>query len=225
MANRAPFEFGEWYHCFSRGVDKRDVFENEYDAERFLMILYSANGTESVGLYNIEKPELKKVFETDRGKPIVAIGGYCLMPNHYHLLLKEVVDGGISSFMRKVGIAYTLYFNAKNERVGNLFVRPFRSRHIGTDRYFQRVLQYIHSNPAELYEPGWKSGNVRDIRALEKKIREYPYSSLKNYTEKRITNPILARDGFDIADQPTLRRMLEDARTYYGEVSRDGFER
>ena len=77
MANRAPFEFGEWYHCFSRGVDKRDVFENEYDAERFLMILYSANGTESVGLYNIEKPELKKVFETDRGKPIVAIGGYC----------------------------------------------------------------------------------------------------------------------------------------------------
>ena len=147
------------------------------------------------------------------------------MPNHYHLLLKEVVDGGISSFMRKVGIAYTLYFNAKNERMGNLFVRPFRSRHIGTDRYFQRVLQYIHSNPAELYEPGWKSGNVRDIRALEKKIQEYPYSSLKNYAEKRITNPILARDGFDIADQPTLRRMLEDARTYYGEVSRDGFER
>ena len=87
MARRMSFSIDEWYHCFNRGVEKRNVFENEVDANRFLMTLYLANGTEPVSLYNELKPELKKAFATERGKPIVAIGAYCLMPNHFHLLI------------------------------------------------------------------------------------------------------------------------------------------
>ena len=218
MANQRSFASGEWYHCFNRGIDKRSVFEDEYDAQRFLMLLYLANGTEPINLFSERKPELKKTFETDRGGPIVAIGAYCLMPNHFHLLVKELDGNGITTFMRKLGTAYTMYFNNKNERVGNLFLKPFRSRHIGTARYFQRVLQYIHCHPAELYEAGWKSGRVRNMRLLERKLVEYAYSSLLSFTKKDKVSPILTRDVFEIADHPSISRMLAEARAYYADI-------
>ena len=225
MTNRDVFAQGEWYHCFNRGVEKRDVFENEYDANRFLMLLYLSNGTKPVHLFNARKPELRKALQEDCGKRIVSIGAYCLMPNHYHLLLKEITEGGITAFMRKLGTAYAMYFNANNERVGNLFLKPFRSRHVKDDRYFQRVLQYIHCNPAELYEPGWKSGKVRNMDTLQKKLVAYPYSSLAGHVAHEPKNPILSADGFEIANQLPLRRMLDESRAYYAEVMEERFER
>lgn len=225
MANRQPFALGEWYHCYSRGIDKRNVFENEIDANRFLMILYLANGKEKIQLYNARKPRPNMIFQEERGTPIVSIGAYCLMTNHFHLLLKEVVEGGITSFMRKVGTAYTMYFNAKNERVGNLFTKPFRSRHVGTDRYFQRVVHYIHCNPAEIFEPGWRSGKVAHMRQLEKKLTDYPYSSLKGHLDNGHTDPILSRDVFEVADRSSLSRMLEESRAYYVDIATEAFER
>ena len=219
MANREPFGVGEWYHCYNRGVEKRKTFEDERDANRFLMLLYLANTTKPVHLFDTHKPKLTKAFETDRGRPIVAVGAYCLMPNHFHLLLKEVNEGGITKFMSKIGTAYTMYFNARNKRVGNLFMKPFRSRHIGDDRYFQHVLEYIHCNPAELYEPGWKAGKVRNARSLEGKLISYPYSSFGSYTGNKAANPILSSDGFEVADQQPVSRMLEDARAYYAQIA------
>jgi REP element-mobilizing transposase RayT len=219
MARRHVFSIDEWYHCFNRGVDKRTVFESEDDANRFLMTLYLANGTEPVQLFITDKPTLEKTFKGERGKPIVSIGAYCLMKNHFHLLIKEISEGGISTFMRKTGIAYTMYFNAKNKRVGNLFVRPFRSRHVSDDRYFQRVLQYIHCNPAKLYEPSWKQGRIKNIRALEKKLADYQYSSLRSYVKRETKDPILSIDGFKIADHIPLPQMLTEAQAYYEEVS------
>lgn len=224
MARRQPFEFEEWYHCFNRGIDKRNVFESEMDANRFLMALFLANGTIPIGLYGIRKPKLASVLGDERGRPIVAVGAYCLMPNHFHLLLKEIEEDGITKFMQKLSTAYTMYFNAKNERVGNLFLKPFRSRHVSNDRYFQKVLQYIHCNPAELYEPGWKSGKVRNIRALERKLLEYPYSSLKSYVQRSRTDPILSSEGFEIAAHPTVSKMLGEARAYYAELSEADFD-
>jgi len=224
MARKMSFSIDEWYHCFNRGVEKRNVYENEFDANRFLMTLYLANGTKPIGLYNERKPELIKTFSAERGKPIVAIGAYCLMPNHFHLLIKEIFEGGISAFMQKVGTAYTMYFNTKHARVGNLFMKPFRARHVGDDRYFQHVLQYIHCNPTELYEPGWKSGKVKNMKLLQEKLIEYPYSSLRSYETKE-NNPILSRDGFEIADQLPLSRMLKEAREYYAEIAPENLER
>ena len=224
MTLRTPFSVDEWYHCFNRGVEKRKVFEGELDANRFLMTLYLANGTEPMTLFNERTPELSKTLTEDRGKPVVAIGAYCLMPNHFHLLLKEIKAGGITTFMQKLGTAYTMYFNAKYERVGNLFMRPFRARHVGDDRYFQHVLEYIHCNPAELYEPGWKAGKVNDMHLLARRLIEYPYSSLRNY-EKSEENPILSKDGFKIADQLPLTKMLDEARIYYAALSSGNFER
>ncbi len=224
MARRLHFSFGEWYHCFNRGVDKRDIFENEGDANRFLMLLYLANSEESVDLYDINKPSLENILSRDRGAPIVSIGAYCLMQNHYHILVKEIAEGGITSFMRRIGTAYTMYFNAKYERVGHLFTGPFRSRHIENDRYFQKVLQYIHCNPAELYETGWKVGRIGSIFKLEEQLLNYPYSSFGTFMKKD-ANQILSKDVFDIANQMPSRRMLEEARNYYSDLAKERFER
>ena len=225
MARRMHFEIEEWYHCFNRGVDKRDVFENENDANRFLMLLYLANSNMSVDFFNIKRPRLGDIIQEERGNPIVAIGAYCLMPNHYHLLLKEIVEGGITSFMRKIGTAYTMYFNARNDRVGHLFTGPFRSRHVTGALYFQKMIQYIHCNPAELYEPTWKSGVVRNILQLEKKLIKYPYSSLESFARHETKNSIISPDVFSVADRRSVGRMLTDAREYYADLAKDSFER
>lgn len=225
MATKNSFAIDEWYHCFNRGVDKRAIFDNENDANRFLMLLYLCNGSQPVYLYNTHKPDLSKAFQEDRGKPLVAIGAFCLMPNHYHLLVKEISGGGVTSFMRKLGTAYTMYFNMKYERVGHLFCGKFRSRHVANDPYFQKVLQYIHCKPAELYEVGWKSGKVRSLQSLEKKLVEYPYSSLGSYAQNHSRSPVLSPDGFEIAHSLPPSRMLEEARAYYADVSKERFER
>lgn len=225
MASRNSIAIGEWYHCYNRGVDKRPIFGSEDDANRFLMHLYLCNGERAVALYNEAKPSVAQSFMENRGAPISAIGAFCLMPNHYHLLIKETDEGGITSFMRKLGTAYTMYFNAKYERVGHLFSGQFRSRHVVSDRYFQRVLEYIHLNPAELSESGWKSGKIRNMRQLEKKLLAYPYSSLSSYADRKRASPILSHEGFEIARYRPIARSLEEARLYYAETVRERFER
>ena len=189
------------------------------------MLLYLCNGTEPVYLYNARKPNLIKTFQENRGRPLAAIGAFCLMPNHYHLLIKEVIEGGITSFMRKLGTAYTMYFNMKYERVGHLFCGQFRSRHVMNDRYLQRLFHYIHCNPAELYEADWKLGKVRNMSSLEKKLVEYPYSSLGSYAQRQSASPVLSSEGFEVAQTSSVSRMLEEARAYYAEISKDKFER
>lgn len=221
MAIQRSFALDEWYYCFNRGIDKRAVFDNEQDAQRFLMLLYLANGTKPIGLHGRQRPNLRGAFDTDRGRAIVALGAYCLMPNHFHILIKEITENGITTFMRKIGTAYTMYFNKKNERVGNLFLKPFRSRHVGTDRYFQRVLQYIHCNPTELYEPDWKQGKIRYMRSLERKLIEYPYSSLPGFVQRGQKGPILSQDVFDIANHPSVSTMLSESQKYYAEIADD----
>ena len=218
---RVPFQIDEWYHCYNRGIDKRTVFESEDDAERFLQLLYLANSPEEVRLCDLSS-STDKILERPRARTLVSVGAYCLMPNHYHLLLKEIADGGISRFMQKLGTAYAMYFNLKHERAGNLFMKPFRSKHVGEDRYFQRVVNYIHCNAAELFEPGWKKGVVRDFNRFERNMRSYKYSSFQDYSgERRKLSAILSEDGFDTYVKGPPRKMLRDAHAYYADIASD----
>src|SRR3989338_8093959 len=152
------FAVEEWYHCYSRGIDKRTVFKDASGYKRFVELLFLANSRKTLHRSDITHTDHRALFSLDRDEPLVSIGAYALMPNHFHLLIKETREAGISSFMRKLGTAYTMYFNIKYERSGGLFTRPFRARHIADDRYFQHVVSYIHLNPAELFERGWKEG-------------------------------------------------------------------
>jgi putative transposase len=223
MAQRpVPFQVDEWFHCYNRGIEKRVVFESEDDSERFLQILYLTNSTGTMHRSNLSERTTSEIVSLERSNPLVSIGAYCLMPNHFHLLLKEIVGGGITRFMQKLGTAYTMYFNKKNDRTGNLFMKPFRSRHVGEDRYFQHVVNYIHCNPAERFAPGWKKGVVRDMDRLEKSLRGYRYCSFPDFAgEKRDTSAILSPDAFDVYRNSAPRKMLEDARAYYADVATD----
>ncbi len=142
------------------------------------------------------------------------------MPDHFHLVLKEISEGGITAFMRKIGTAYTLYFNARHGRVGNLFLKPFRSIHVSTDRYFQHLINYVHCNPAVLYEPEWKTGHAVDPHFLGEHIAAYPYSSLGAYADTHTpTRTILDAEVFSIARTIPIQKMLQEARQYYIEHS------
>lgn len=183
--NRESFAPDEWYHCYTRGVDKRQTFFDIADYQRFHELLYLCNTKESVHRSNLSKKV--NIFEKELSSPLVEVGAYCLMPNHFHLLLKEIDGTGISTFMRKLGTGYAMYFNKRYERVGNLFVKPFRSKHVIDDDYAKQVSAYIHLNPLDLYEPKWRDATTHlDKAAAENFLENYYYSSYIEYaTQKR----------------------------------------
>src|SRR3989344_2464285 len=192
MQRKTKFVIGEFYHIYNRGVEKRIIFPNISDYKRFLALLYLANSNEIIQFRNdFSRTFLEKIFEKDRGEPLVAIGAYCLMPNHFHLLLTPLVEGGISKFMLKLQTGYSMYFNKKNDRVGGLFQGVFKSQHIDKNEYLMYIYAYIHLNPTKLKNSEWKTQPKSFLNKLKKFIAEYPYSSLQEYLSGnyRILNP------------------------------------
>ncbi len=134
------FSFGEHYHCYNRGVDKRTIFEDQQDYIYFLKLLRHFNTTEVVG--NLRLLKNKKQID-----PPVTILSYCLLPNHYHLVLRCNKDQeGFSKYMQRVGGGYTMYFNQKNKRSGALFQGVFKAKHIDSDQGLRQILAYVHHN-------------------------------------------------------------------------------
>ncbi len=220
MARKMQFGIDEWYHCYNRGVDKRVTFEEEADYIRFVELLYLVNDTAPLSRKDIGTHSAEEIFTRERKETLVAIGAYALMPNHYHLLIKEIRDGGLSTFMQKLGTAYTMYFNQKYRRVGSLFVGPFRVQHVENDRYFQYIIHYIHLNPAELFETGWKKGKVKNAATLIAKLTSYPYSSLLEHNKfHRPANSIIDSQVFTIAQPLTIAEVIQEAKLYYEESS------
>ncbi len=228
MARDLVFAPDEWYHCYSRGVDKRKIFMDKQDYERFLMLLYVCNSAVPIHISTIDQnriqgPALNTVLEHDRGEPLVELGVYALMPNHYHLLLREQIEGGIPAFMHRLGTGFTMYFNRKHERTGALFSSRFKARAIHTDEYFRRVVNYIHGNPAELYTPTWKQGLIRNPNELHRQLRAYPYSSFIDYEEERPLSVLLSKDAvLDMLEEPlTFEGLLADQRELHAEEELD----
>lgn len=190
---RVIFSEGEFYHLYNRGVDKRVVFTSPEEYRRFLVYLYLLNTEELVRPADvIDAHSEEAIFNLPRGEPLVAIGAFCLMPNHLHLLATPLAEGGISKFMQRVQTAYTMYFNVKHDRSGALFQGTFKAEHAGKDPYLKYLYSYIHLNPATLTDPKWKEKRFKkDLNALGKNVRSYPYSSLQEYMTSvhRITNP------------------------------------
>lgn len=218
---RDEFAIGEWYHCYSRGVDKRTVFESASDFDRFQETLFISNDTEPSKRSNFQHLDHAQIFALERGEPLVSIGAYSQMPNHFHILMQEIIEGGISRFMHKVGTSYTMYFNIKNKRTGNLFTKPFRSKRITDDRYFRRVAQYIHLNAAERFDRSFKKGMSLDHDVLENRIRKYRYASYQEYCDvDRTENVILDPSAVKLirTSMPPIRALLDEAREYYNSL-------
>lgn len=217
---QTTFAINEWYHCYTRTIEKRAAFETREDCERFQQTLFLCNTERPLRRDDLPAMTHADVFALSRGEPLVAVGSYCLMPTHFHLLLHEIREGGISRFMQKVGTAFTMYFNIRRQRVGGLFIKPFRAKHIDDDAYLQRAVQYIHLNPAEMFESQWKHGNVNDMEKLEASLRAYRFSSWVDYEKtSRPEGAILDQKLLtSFGSMKPLRETLDEAHAYYQEL-------
>ncbi len=183
---------GEWYHCYNRGVEKRSTFLDAADYRRFLWLAYTCNSSERFENLTHRHQPLEEVIESGkREEPqLVSIGAYCLMPNHFHILLRQEEENGIARFMQKVLTGYTMYFNKRRERTGPLFAGVFKSRHVDNDRYLQWVTSYIHFNPSKI---------VTSMR----EVKEFKYSSYRDFLtpESRPERHILSPEIFELVNQ------------------------
>lgn len=175
------FSVEEFYHLYSRGVDKRLIFLDDNDRKRFMRLLFLCNGIKPVMYRETKKLSLADI---DTGSKLVAIGAYCLMPNHFHLLIKETTDGGIVKFMGKLLTAYSSYFNKKYKRTGALFGSEFKSTHLDTDKYLKYIYSYIHLNPLKIFNSNWRNERI-NISRTESFLNKYGYSSYHDYLSEK----------------------------------------
>lgn len=198
MLREMNFSTGEYYHIYNRGTDKRIIFMEPHDYKRFDALLYVCNSTESV---NISKHfrqgrSFTELFDIDRGEQLVDIIAYCLIPNHFHILIRERSEGGIQKFMMKLSTGYSMYFNKKNKRTGALFESRFKAKYIDSDEYLKYLIAYIHLNPIKMIDPEWKKNGIQDLLVAQDYLKNYEYSSYLEYQGvTRLESKILNREA------------------------------
>lgn len=170
-----PFITDQVYHVYNRGINKQPVFVNKRDYDRALESLRYYrfhNQNLSLSKYLLLQKSKRNNFLTNSRKKLqtVVVFAYCFMPNHFHLLVKQLVDGGISKFIGQFQNSYTRYFNIRHDRDGSLFLDQFKAVRIEDDEQLLHVSRYIHLNPYTGYV-------VKNINNLV----SYPYNSLKDY--------------------------------------------
>lgn len=168
MAN-PPFVNNSFYHIYNRGVEKRNIFMDKWDHMRYLETLDFYRKSPAPMKLSDFRRGMVKLKKIENQTDLIKIYCYCLMPNHFHLLVQQLADGGISEFLRKVADSYTRYFNTKHDRVGSLFQGVFKAKLIEKDKFLLQVSKYIHRNSFTLDE--WEG-------------RVYPYSSYSYYLSR-----------------------------------------
>jgi putative transposase len=179
---KVQFVNQNFYHIYNRGVEKRDIFLDQNDYIRFIHNLYEFND-----IY--PAPEYKRSTNVGSGtshinrkrERLIDVVCFSLMPNHFHLLLKQIKENGITIFMRKLGTGYSNAFNLKNDRVGPLFQGTFKATHVNNDVHFTHISRYIHLNPLELREPRWKEAGIKDWSLADKFLSSYRWSSYLDF--------------------------------------------
>jgi putative transposase len=201
MLRKDPFITGQYYHLYNRGIDKRIIFKLKGDYERFMILLYLSNSNQSFRLDDIlnkQNKTFEEVLKINKDEPLVSIGAWCLMTNHFHILVRQEVDGGITKFMKKLGTGYSMFFNIKYQRKGSLFGGLFKSKLIGNDdNYTRQLFAYIHLNPLEIEFPKWEEDVNKSSLEMKNFLNSYRYSSYKDYIgEDRVESNLLRKDNF-----------------------------
>src|SRR3989344_1975540 len=191
----------ELYHALNRGVEKRILFLDNMDRARFVHDLYEFNDTAPAGnAYRRFSPmmEIRSPSFTTPRELIVDVHGWCLMGNHYHLLLSERVESGISLFLRKLNVGYAMYFNEKYKRSGTLFQGRTKKIRITSDAYFLHILHYIHLNPLDFLKEAksWRQMRVGSHAAALKHLQNYRWSSYADYCGKKNFPSIISKQLF-----------------------------
>ncbi|MEK7520600.1 MAG: transposase [Patescibacteria group bacterium] len=185
----------EIYHVLDRGVDKRKIFLDKEDYFRFIHDLFEFNDKENADLASyvfnkqysdVRRPNIE-IGRTDRKprKLLVKIHAFCLMSNHYHLLLTPAVENGIALFMKKINGGYVKYFNEKYERKGTLFEGKYKRIIIKNEAHFIHLPYYIHLNPLDLAAPEWRERKIKNYKKAINFLESYRWSSYLDYIGKK----------------------------------------
>jgi putative transposase len=204
-----PFFNNGYYHLYNRGVDKRKIFLHYNHYKRFIrtmsLILKTGSATERL-----------KSNQSLALKSKVSILAYCLMPNHYHFLVKQTDDFGITQFMHQLNTSYTKFINLNTKRTGRLFEYTFKAKLIETDETLLHVSRYIHLNPLlgkivddlDLYP--WSSyfiyTGLRNNVFLntEEILSHYKTSSYKDFVLNHFEYSLMLKDAESNKDEDTL---------------------
>lgn len=179
----------EIYHIVTRGVGDSVIFKDRDDYYRGIFSLYEFNTTEPIEIREQRKKRqiIKASGEqfSDTRRYLVEILAFWFMPNHIHLLLRQIKNKGITQFMRKFGAGYATYFNKKYNRKGHLFQGRFRAIHIKTNEQLKNVFVYIHTQGISLIEPKWKEKGIENPKKVNKFLENFKWSSYPDYIGKK----------------------------------------
>ena len=215
MSNKRKdiLSIGEYYHVFNKSIAGFALFNNLKDLSRALNILsfYKYSQTMRYSFYqrlNIED-KLEYLKNIHKKNPCVDIIAYAFMPNHYHLILKQLTENGIKTYISNFQNSYAKFYNIKYDRLGTVFLSPFKAKHISTDNELLHISRYIHLNPVTAYIiefPGLKS---------------YPNNSFKEYLSKSKsdlinTNIVLNLSG----SRERYQQFVKDRVNYQRELKR-----
>ena len=202
-----PHSLDSFVHVTKRGTRGLPIVRDDADKRRFVRLLYYANDqhrdyfweASTFGLGEFGRPVNWPVQE-----PLVKILAWSLMPNHFHLVLRELIEGGISKFMQQLCGSMSMHFNKKYDESGSIFQSSYKGRTANTrgDDYLRLLAVYVMvKNPFELYPGGLKKA-IKNFDAAYAWASEYPFCSLGDYTQKR-DSFIVSKDIFgEIFDSP-----------------------
>ena len=206
---KEPYGIGSFVHVIQRGTRGASIVRDDEDKERFLLMLAHFNDEYQPDNWfrDISNPDLSQFERPDewpKQKKLVRIIAFCLLTNHFHLLLEEIQDGGTSKFMQRLGTGMSYRYNLKYKERGSIFQGSFRSRTIDNDTYLQYVIAYIQlKNSLDMYEGKIKSEN--DFERAYAWACTYTYSSLADHSGT-IQRPIIEKDFLMGLFSPTAFR-------------------
>lgn len=181
---------GEIFHVLNRGVDNREIFLDKKDYFRFIHNLFEFNDPSPVFnlsyyLNRLQSIDFVNQYIEKPRKLIVEILAFCLMPNHFHLLLRQRKEGGLTKFMRKIGVGYVNYFNQKYKRSGTLFQGRYKLVLVNSESHFVHLPYYIHFNPLDLTMPEWRKGEIQNYQKAVEILNSFRWSSHLDYIGKK----------------------------------------
>jgi len=190
---------GDAYHIINRGVEKRKIFLDKEDFFRFRDNLYDFNTTALSPMSHSDRQKFNSAIRNRKpGDELVEILCVCLMPNHFHILVSEKIDGGAGLFLKKVLSGYTQFFNLKYKRKGVLFQGKTKKILVKKEGHFMLLPYYILSNPINLIEPKWKKQGLKNKKGVLMFLDEYKWSSFRDLSscEAGIFSKIVNKELF-----------------------------
>ncbi len=210
----------ELFHLLNRGVEKRNIFMDDRDRFRFVpgLLLFNTPRAANNTTYLIERDNdiVSRYLEERVGD----IHGWSLMNNHYHLLLSERVENGISMFIRKLNMGYAKYFNKRYDRSGYLFQGRTKKIHVNSEAYFLHILNYVHFNPLDYLQKGrdWRSRAIQGPAQAHDWLMKYRWSSYSDYCGQKNFPSILTTDLFGEKPAKFKKRISDYSGTSHSEL-------